>query len=185
MSAERVQERRSLDGALGADEWYQGNSAPERAAAPPVVLGLLPTAMGAQSARRGWRLVRHAVLLYRWARLQARSAPTRVSVFSARPLSRLCADGCAQAMSSTLDALAEALKAEFGAWGECKMPCDPGDAWRSAARVCLRVIGEGKVLPCEEIAGLLSTFPPHDKDHPSACLPQAEAILRAFREAGE
>ena len=34
----------------------------------------------------------------------------------------------------------------------------------------------------ERIAGLLSTFPPYDKQHPSACLPQADALLAALPE---
>ena len=31
-----------------------------------------------------------------------------------------------------------------------------------------------------EIAGLLSTFPQHSKQHPEECLPEAEAIYDAF-----
>lgn len=30
------------------------------------------------------------------------------------------------------------------------------------------------------LAGLISTFPPHDKEHPEACLPIARALMDAF-----
>ena len=93
-------------------------------------------------------------------------------------------------MTRPLDALAEAMKAEFGAWGECKMPCDPNDAWRSVARVCLRVIGEGKVLAERDIAQrihdrLCRSNRHHECDDADGWLDAARAILRAFREAGE
>ena len=84
-------------------------------------------------------------------------------------------------MASPLDALAEAL--HDSACG-CR---DLGDweSYRSEARACLRAIGEGKVLAQGEIARLLYKFAPRDKANPAVCVSQAEAILRAFREAGE
>jgi hypothetical protein len=32
------------------------------------------------------------------------------------------------------------------------------------------------------IAGLLSTFPPHDREHPEECLPMAQAVVRALED---
>jgi hypothetical protein len=40
---------------------------------------------------------------------------------------------------------------------------------------------EADVL-AHHIAGLLSTFPPHDQAHPEDCLPMAYAVVRALED---
>ena len=85
-------------------------------------------------------------------------------------------------MTRPLDALAEVLHDH-----DCG--CNEIGDWQrhiARARICLRAIGEGKVVPREMIAGLLSTIEVATSgQHPSECLPLADAILSMFREAGE
>ena len=80
----------------------------------------------------------------------------------------------------------ESLKSQVSRLARFIMEEIPGEPSRSEGAVDTAIRIMQGLRPAagsrERIAGLLSTFPPYDKQHPSACLPQADALLAVLPE---